>query len=338
MHSRLLIAGVAGAAFFVGSLFTTPVVIGDFGSTAAFAKSDKSKGKSKKGGSSKSSSKGKSASASGKSKSKSTDPASNVKSQPETSPVVAVSAKKAAKLEAKAAKIPGLNAKLSALHAMNANINAYIHAGPNSRVGKIAAYARSLVGVEKAETAFTDATEALGIAQETLNNAEIDLNNALADLGGLNPFGDFTYGDFTSETLAGRQTVLQAALETAATQEETDAINAELAAISNLSTNQTAFDDASEAFNEATDNFANAESDLTTAEDDAATALIDAANKTPVDEETRSYVDSQLEERGILDYFRSETTAEAPEVGEEEVGEEVEEAEVEPEVQPVQIN
>jgi len=321
MHYRLLIAGLAGAAFFLGSLGLAPVVTGDFGSTAAFAKSDKSKGKSKSKSkstksSSKSSSKGKSASAAGKSKSKSTGPASNGKSQIETSPVVAVSAKKAAKLEAKVEKVPGLDAKLGALHAMNANINAYIHSSPNSRVGKIATYARSPVGVENAQTAFNDATEALGVAQETLTNAETDLNNALAELGGLDPVGDFTYADFTPETLSTRQTELQAALGTAATQEEIDAINDELEAISNLNTNQMAFDDASDAFNDATENVGNAESDLMTAEEDAANALNEAANKTPVDEETRSYVDGQLEERGILDYFRSEETAEAP-AGEE---------------------
>jgi hypothetical protein len=330
MFSRLLVAGIAGTAFLAGSLISATVVTTEFGSTVAYAKNDKSsgKGKSNKSGSNKSSSKGKSASAAGKSKSSTFGPASKGKLQSRDASIVPVSAKLTKK-----EKIPGLDAKLGALHAMNANINAYIHASPNSRVGKIATYARSLVDVEDAETAVNDATDALNLAQDSLTAAETNLNNALAELGGLTPYGAYTYADFAPETLAARQAELRVALQTAVDDVEIAAINAELQANAAANTNQMAFDEASEAFNEATEDFADAESDLMTAEEDATTALNDAANRTPVDEETRSYVDGQLEDRGILDYFRSEATGEAPEVGEG-----VEEVEVEPEVETVELD
>jgi hypothetical protein len=320
MLSRLLVAGLAGSAFLVGSLVNVSIVTTEFGSTAAYAKSNKSN----KGGGHKSSSKGKSASAAGKSKSTG-GPASNAKSQSDTSPVVTVSVKKAAKAE----KIPGLDAKLGALHAMNANINAYIHASPNSRVGKIATYARSLVSVENAQTAFDDATELLNQVQDDLTNAQTDLDNSLADLAVLDPYGDYDYPDFTPDTLAARQAELETALATAATQDEIDAINSELDAIATANANRMAFDDATDSFNEASDNFDSAESDLMIAEDDAESALNDAANKTPIDDETRAYVDGQLEDRGILDYFRNETTADAPAV---------EDVEAAAEAEPVELN
>src|SRR5206468_2022067 len=50
-------------------------------------------------------------------------------------------------------KPKGLDAQIASLHAVNANLQAFIHASPNSQVGQIAAYAKAEVTVQVATAA-----------------------------------------------------------------------------------------------------------------------------------------------------------------------------------------
>jgi hypothetical protein len=61
-----------------------------------------------------------------------------------------------------------LNAKPGALHAVHANLQAFIHASPNSRVGRTAAYAQALVGLEDATADTVAAKAALELAATAL--------------------------------------------------------------------------------------------------------------------------------------------------------------------------
>src|SRR5207248_262660 len=78
----------------------------------------------------------------------------------------------------------GLDAKLGALHAVHANLQAFIHASPNSRVGKLAAYAKALVGLEGDAAVVAAAQALLDGANATLTTKLGDQTSAITTLLG----------------------------------------------------------------------------------------------------------------------------------------------------------
>jgi hypothetical protein len=165
-------------------------------------------------------------------------------------------------------KVAGLDAQLGALHAVNANLQAFIHANPTSRVGKLATYAAATVAVEEAQADLTDAVAAFDASLMTFK-------------------ATYIYTSYDLQTLQGRFDELSALASP--TSDET----LELQALQTILTSQ-----------EATDLIA-AQGTLSDAEDTATAALDDAANK-PVTDEVKAYVDAALQTNGVLDYYRSQ--------------------------------
>ena len=78
-----------------------------------------------------------------------------------------------------------LDAMVAGLHAAHANLEAFIHANPNSKVGELAVYAKAVVAVEAAGAAVqdatnkvTDATTQVADATTQVADATTALNNA----------------------------------------------------------------------------------------------------------------------------------------------------------------
>src|SRR5690606_35998476 len=69
------------------------------------------------------------------------------------------------------AKPKTLDDRIGALHAVKANLQAYIHASPNSRIGRVATYAKALVAAESADEAVASATAALAAAKMEFDGA-----------------------------------------------------------------------------------------------------------------------------------------------------------------------
>jgi hypothetical protein len=200
------------------------------------------------------------------------------------------------------AKVPGLDAKVASLHAVNANLQAYIHASPNSKVGMIAAYAASLVDVENA-AAVRDAAQAVfDMADANLAAANQLYAEAMDAL-----VVTYGYEDTSLEGLQARRDALAATDTSMMTADEIAALNAELMAVDEALAAIEEVAMAEAAYAEADMALAEAELALTEAEAGATTALDAAANdnRTPVDPEVKAYVDAKLEEGGILDYYRA---------------------------------
>ncbi|MCR4282948.1 MAG: hypothetical protein NUV72_07980, partial [Bauldia sp.] len=110
----------------------------------------------------------------------------------------------------------------------------------------------------------------------------------------------FGYADTSSATLLANQTTLEVIDPLLLTPAQAD----ELAAINLALDNEQALSDATTAFDSANQAATDAETALADAEAAATDALAAAANK-PIDDEVRNYVDTVLENDGILDYYRA---------------------------------
>ena len=203
----------------------------------------------------------------------------------------------------KAAKAPGLDAKVAGLHAVNANLQAFIHASPNSRVGRIAAYAMATVAVEDATVARDVAQGAFDAALLTLSEATDAHNAAVAVLTDV-----YGYADTSSDALQASKDALLLADTSAYTPVELAAYNAEVAAIDQALAEAAALAAAQMAYDDANQTLMNAEQNLA----DAGNAATDAfnaagnANRIPVNDAVKTYVDTKLEQGGILDYYRAQ--------------------------------
>lgn len=203
----------------------------------------------------------------------------------------------------------GLDAKVAGLHAVNANLNAFIHASPNSRVGEIAAYARAVVGGETADAALVT-------AQETVDGATVALNEAngihATDVGVLTD--QYGYTDTSAAGLEQAKADLLLVDTSQMTPEQLEAHNAEIAAVDAAIASGAEAEAAQVALNQANDDLLAAQQAAAEAEAIALAALDEAANanRLPVDAEVKLYVDAQLEAGGILDYYRSQVPPPAP--------------------------
>jgi hypothetical protein len=191
-----------------------------------------------------------------------------------------------------------IDSQLGALHAVHANLQAFLHASPNSRVGRIANYALATVATENAATTLADAEASLAAAHTAAGDALSAFVGSpeLASFEGSYP----DYADYSLATLQSRSTELsQIAAPTPEQTTELMDLNALLtsAAGSNLVSTAAAEDalTAAVAADQAT---------LDAAEVVATDALAAAANK-PISDDVREYVDAALEEDGILDYYRT---------------------------------
>lgn len=204
----------------------------------------------------------------------------------------------------------GLDARVAGLHAVNANINAFIHANENSRVGEIAVYAMAVVGGEVAEAAVVAAQDALDDAALALIDAN-DLH--AANVGILTD--QYGYADTSPEALEQAKADLllidPAQLPSDA---EREAYFAELAAVDAALASGAAAADAQIAVNDANEDLLAAQQAAAEAEALAVAALEEAANanRLPVDDDVRLYVDTQLEEGGVLDYYRGQLPPAGP--------------------------
>ena len=212
------------------------------------------------------------------------------------SPAVVVKAS----ANANAAKTVGLDAKVAGLHAVDANLNAFIHASPNSRVGKLAAYAMAVVVVEGAVEARDAAQEAFDAASTALSGATDAYDAAIAVLTDV-----YGYTDTSSDALTAQKDALLLTDTGLFTPDEIDALNTEIAAIDEALAQGAAVEVAQSTYDEANLALIDAEAALAEAEGAATDALDAAANK-PVDDEVKMYVDTRLEEGGILDYYRAQ--------------------------------
>jgi hypothetical protein len=216
---------------------------------------------------------------------------------------LATAATSAAKPAAGNAKTPGLDAQIAGLHAANANLQAFIHAAPNSKVGEIAAYAKAEVAVEIAAAVRDAAQATLDAATATLATAGTTYADAIAVLT-----TTYLYADTSDAALQARLIDLAATDTSMFTPDQIDALNAEIAAVNTALADSTALADAQLAYDTAAGALATAETDLAAAQTAMDGALNAAANpnRTPVDPAVKAWVDAQLEAGGILDYFRTE--------------------------------
>jgi hypothetical protein len=198
-------------------------------------------------------------------------------------------------------KTKSLDSQIASLHAANANLQAFIHASPNSKVGQIAAYAKAEVAVETAQAALAAAQTAAATASATLTAAQTARATDVAVLTAP-PYS------LTDTTDAGLQT--QLATLTAVTM-PTAQQTAEIAAINQALADSAAVAAAQVAVDTAATAIATATTDLATAQTTATTALDAAANdnRTPVDPAVQAWVDAQLAANGVLDYFRQQAAA-----------------------------
>ena len=195
-----------------------------------------------------------------------------------------------------AAKPKGLDAQIASLHAANANLQAFMHASPNSKVGQIAAYAKAEVAVETATAALAAAQTAAASAAAALTTAQTAHTADVALLTAA-PYNLTNTSD----------AALQALLPTVTDTVEIAAINKALADSAAVAAAQVAVDTSATAV-------ATATTDLATAQATATTALDTAANdnRTPVSPEVQAWVDAQLAANGVMDYFRSLATPPPP--------------------------
>ena len=296
---RPLAAALAGSALVLA--LSLPVLPGFLGASPAFAKNSNGGGSSNAGGNGNgnsghspaasnlaSTSPGQSSNAGGHFKLKKIDVAS-------TSDADGIALEATGKN-----KVKGLDAQIGALHAVHANLQAFIHANPNSRVGRIAAYAMSAVTAEGLAQDLADKLAVLAGSETALADAATAFGESteLADFAALVP-GD---ASLSFAELQDRFTTLSAAVDPLTLDEAT-----ELAALTTLLDSQSAVDLAT-ATQTAADLATEAEAAqalLDEAEQAATDALAAAANK-PVTDDVKTYVDTALEDGGILDYYRAQ--------------------------------
>jgi hypothetical protein len=190
---------------------------------------------------------------------------------------------------------------LGGLHAANANLQAFIHASPDSRVGRIAAYAEGTLAVETAVALLGGAQAALDAATAAATAAQATYDASAASLT-----ATYGYSDTSGAALLARQMELAAVDTTMMTAEQLAAHNAEVAAVAAALAASDELAAAQLAQEEAAATLADAAQVVADAELAAAEALDAAANpnRTPVDPLAKAWVDTQLQAGGVLDYFR----------------------------------
>jgi hypothetical protein len=192
----------------------------------------------------------------------------------------------------------GIDSQLGALHAVNANLQAFLHASPNSRVGRIANYALASVAAENMATTLADTQASLAAAQAATADALAAFvgSTELASFAGLYP----GYADYSLTTLQSRYTELSQVASP--TPEQTT----ELSDLDTLLTSEVGSNLKSTAAAEdtLTAEVAADQAALDAAEVAATDALTAAGNK-PISDDVRDYVDATLEKDGILDYYRT---------------------------------
>lgn len=151
--------------------------------------------------------------------------------------------------------------KLGALNAAHASETALMHANPNSRVGKIAAYKEAEIEAQ----ALQAEAEALAEAAATADQAISDANQALTD---------------AQQALADAQALnADAELANDVPQDQVDALSQ---AVADAETDLAAAEQAAEGADAAA---AEAQAAADAAQDEADSALVNAANKDITDEE-----------------------------------------------------
>lgn len=163
-----------------------------------------------------------------------------------------------------------LASKLGALNAAHASANAFAHASPNSRIGKIKEYFLSNEAAKEADTKLADAQAAAATAAKNNTSAQSAVTDAQAAL----QTAQDALAAATGDPAAAQQAVTdaEAALATAiakaaTTQQAADATAADLAA---------------------------AQADAAVADAAVQSALNAAANKRPVDDATKAALDALL--------------------------------------------
>ncbi len=318
----LLVAGLAAASFLLASVVPAPIA--GFGSTCAFAKGGNGNGRGNDGGRGN----GNAADRGGKTGNGNGGPASSgspggasavhgassghkpspAADPPDLGAVTEGAAPGADKNAATLVKnVPDAvaagsdandkspDAKLGALHAVDANLQAFVHAAPNSQVGRIAAYARALVALQGAAAAVTSADEALTAAEIAFTEATATRDTALGRLLSAHP-------DLDPTTLQPTVNDLNNIVQDGGGD---DKVMAEIAAINCVIAAEAGVAAAQNALVDATANLADAQAAAGAAGRAADDALTAAANKSPVDASVRTYVDEKLRQDGILDYYRS---------------------------------
>jgi hypothetical protein len=316
-HARpLLIAGVTSIALVLVNM--APPVIG-LGSHPAFAKNDKDEKEDKgdrgnghdKSSASDDSERGngranghsrgdddsgveqsQSASLEPPAKGKSAAPGQN-KPRDVVAPDVAVAATK-----------PNNAPHMASLNAAGANLQAFIHASPNSKVGLLAAYAQATVALEAA-IAARDSGE-VGGSEEAMDN--FAAAKATYDASVMYLTSMYSYPDTSDAALMAERIALSEAIATATDpmliailENHIAAIDDVLAASAELAEAQLALDESQ------------GDADALVAEAELAVAQsLNAAAGVPVDAATKAWVDAQLQASGVFDYFRLQATAPAP--------------------------
>ena len=201
----------------------------------------------------------------------------------------------------KAAHAPGLDREIARLHMVNADLQGFLHASPNSPLGKLLIYGGTLVGAEGAAAARDDARAAFDDAATALNDATDAYNASTMVLT-----DTYGYADTSNEALQAQKDALLALDTSGFDADQLEAYNAELAAIDQALADGAALDEAQMAYDDADQALMDAEQALADAEAAASDALMAAAKGAPVSDEVKAYVDAGLEDAGVLDHFRNQ--------------------------------
>jgi hypothetical protein len=192
--------------------------------------------------------------------------------------------------------------KRGALNAVHANLEAFIHASPNSKVGQIAAYARASVALETAiaipggdQAAVEAANDALAAAQAAYDISVMYLTGAFAG-----------FDDVSDEALEAESAEINSAIATSTDPGLLAILEARLAAVEAVLANSAELAAlrlaVAQAEGEVVDAAAIAQAELVAIE------ALNAAAGGPVDPATKAWLDAQLQASGVLDYFRSLVT------------------------------
>ena len=155
-----------------------------------------------------------------------------------------------------------------------------------------------LVALEGASTAVASAERTLSAAKTALSDATILRDTALAELLA-------AYAGVDPATLQDARNALANELLNCDDPSEIDRVNAKIAAIDKALAAEATLAASECAFYDATAAVAEALSNADAARHAADEALTAAANRTPVDAEAKAYLDDELRQDGILDYYRS---------------------------------
>jgi len=202
----------------------------------------------------------------------------------------------------KGPRAKGLDARIARLHAVNANLQAFLHANLQSTVGKLKVYAMAVVDTE-------EAAAARDIAEGTFNTASMALGDAkdAYDASVMVLTDTYGFGDTSTDALQAQKGAILTTDTSGFEPEELQTYNDEIAAIDQALADAAALNEAQTAYDAADRAFMEADKALADAEMATSDALNAAANRNrvPVDEDVKTYVDTELEAGGVLDYFRA---------------------------------